>query len=284
MKEPAAIANIVVIVLTAFFSYAGFANSLFFHRYLFSTQSILVKKEYYRLISSGLLHADWMHLIFNMYSLYSFGSIVEIMCGRVTFLAIYLAGVMGGSIVALVLHRKDEYEAIGASGGVCGIIFACIFLLPGTSVQLFLIPIGIPAYIYAVIFMLGSYYGIRTQRDNIGHDAHLGGAIIGLLTATALHPSIVPNNPVLYPVVLVLAAVLFVLIYKRPVAFQTPQLWFDIRSLRLLFKRKQTDYSDDDAQLERLLKKISDKGINALSRREKKLLETISARKRQGAR
>jgi hypothetical protein len=66
--------------------------------------------------------------------------------------------------------------------------------------------------------------------------------------------------------------------------FQTPQLWFDIRSLRLLFKRKQTDYSDDDAQLERLLKKISDKGINGLSKREKKLLETISARKKQGAR
>jgi hypothetical protein len=146
-------------------------------------------------------------------------------------------------------------------------------------VQLFLIPIGIPAYIYAVIFMIGSYYGIRTQRDNIGHDAHLGGAIIGLLTATALRPSIVPQNPVLYPVVLTLAAVFFVLIYKRSIAFQTPQLWFDIRSL---FRRKQTDYSDDDAQLERLLKKISDKGINGLSKHEKKLLKTISARKRQG--
>lgn len=278
MNEPTAITNLVVIAITACFSYAGFVNSSFLHRYLFSTQSILGQKQYYRLISSGLLHADWTHLIFNMYSLYSFGSIVELGSGRVTFLAIYLAGIVGGNIVALVLHRKYEYEAIGASGGVCGIIFACIFLFPGTSVRLFLIPIGIPAYIYAVIFMIGSYYGIRTERDNIGHDAHLGGAIIGLLTATALHPSIVPKNPVLYPVVLALAAVLFVLIYKRSIAFQAPHLWFDIRSL---FRRKQTDYSDDDAQLERLLKKISDNGLNGLSKREKKLLETISTRKRQ---
>jgi membrane associated rhomboid family serine protease len=278
MNYPAAITNLAVIAITVCFSYAGFANSSFLHRYLFSTQSILGQKQYYRLISSGLLHADWTHLIFNMYSLYSFGSIVEIVSGRVTFLAIYLAGIVGGNILALVLHRKYEYYALGASGGVCGIIFACIFLFPGTSVRLFLIPIDIPAYIYVIIFMLGSYYGIRTQRDNIGHDAHLGGAIIGLLTTTALHPSIVPQNPVLYPVVLTLAAVLFVLIYKRSVVFQSSHLWFDIRCL---FQRKQTDSSEDDARLERLLKKISDNGLNGLSKREKKLLETISARKRQ---
>jgi membrane associated rhomboid family serine protease len=279
-----AITNIIIIAITAFFSYAGFTNSSFFHRYLFSTQSILGRKEYYRLITSGLLHADWTHLIFNMYSLYSFGSIVEILYGRATFLAIYLSGILGGSIVALLLHWKSEYEAIGASGGVCGIIFACIFLLPGTSVQLFLIPIGIPSYIYAVIFMMGSYYGIKTGKDNIGHDAHLGGAIIGLLTATAIHPSIVPANPVLYPVVLVLAAVIFALIYRRPAAYRPMNLWNDLRSIGSLFRRRKRDFRDDDAQLERLLKKVSDKGINGLSRREKKLLETISARKRQGTR
>jgi hypothetical protein len=81
---------------------------------------------------------------------------------------------------------------------------------------LFFVPIDIPAYMYAVLFMLFSYYGVRSQLGNIGHDAHLGGAIIGLLAATALHPSIVPDNPILYPVILLLAIALLVLLYINP--------------------------------------------------------------------
>jgi membrane associated rhomboid family serine protease len=217
MNEPLALTNIAVIAVTAYFSYRGFVNRSFLNRYLFYNHAILEDRQYYRLISSGALHADWVHLIFNMFSLYSFGSAVELLFGRVTFLATYLAGIVGGNILALILHRKDDYRALGASGGVCGVIFACIFLLPGTSVQLFAIPIPIPAYIYAVLFMLFSYYGIRSQRGNIGHDAHLGGAIIGLITATLLHPSIVPNNPVLYPAVMLLAVLLLAFLYINPI-------------------------------------------------------------------
>ena len=209
--------NLVVIALTVYFSYRGFVNPTFLTRYFFYNRAILADKQYYRLLTSAVLHADWVHLIFNMFSLYSFGSAVELLFGRVTFLATYLAGIVGGNILALILHRKDDYRALGASGGVCGVIFACIFLLPGTSVQLFAIPIPIPAYIYAVLFMLFSYYGIRSQRGNIGHDAHLGGAIIGLITATLLHPSIVPNNPVLYPAVMLLAVLLLAFLYINPI-------------------------------------------------------------------
>jgi membrane associated rhomboid family serine protease len=217
MNEPLALTNIAVIAVTAYFSYRGFVNPSLLRRYLFSTQPILRDRQYYRLVSSGVVHADWVHLLFNMYSLYSFGSAVELLFGPGTFLATYLAGIIGGNVLALVIHRKDDYRALGASGGVCGVIFACIFLLPGTSVQIFLVPIPIPAYIYAVLFMLVSYYGLRAQRGNIGHDAHLGGAIIGLIAATILHPSIVPNNPVLYPAVMLLAISLLVLLYMRPI-------------------------------------------------------------------
>jgi membrane associated rhomboid family serine protease len=217
MNEPLALTNIAVIVVTVYFSYRGFINRSFLNRYLFYNHAILADKQYYRLLTSGALHADWVHLIFNMFSLYSFGSAVELLFGWVTFLATYLAGIVGGNVLALILHRKDDYRALGASGGVCGVIFACVFLLPGASVRLFAIPIPIPAYIYAVLFMLFSYYGIRSQRGNIGHDAHLGGAIIGLIMATLLHPSIVPNNPVLYPVVMLLAISLLALLYINPI-------------------------------------------------------------------
>jgi membrane associated rhomboid family serine protease len=215
MDETLAPASIAIIAITVYFSVKGFSSSAFLNRYLFSTREILEDRQYYRILTSGALHADWVHLLFNMFSLYSFGSAIELLFGRVTFLATYLAGIIGGNILALILHRKETYRALGASGGVCGVIFACIFLLPGTSVQMFFIPIPIPASIYAILFMLISYFGVRSQFGNIGHDAHLGGAIIGLLTATAFQPSIVPQNPVLYPAIIVLAISLMILLYRR---------------------------------------------------------------------
>jgi membrane associated rhomboid family serine protease len=216
MNQPMAITNIIIIALTVFLSYRGFTNPAFLRQFLFSTRAIIAGKEYYRLLFSGAMHANWVHLLFNMYSLYSFGTAVELYFGPGVFLATYLAGIIGGNLLALLLHRNEDYYALGASGGVCGVIFACIFLLPGSSVQLFFVPVDIPAYVYAVGFMLFSYYGIRAQRSNIGHDAHLGGAIIGLLTATALHPSIIRQNPVLYPVVMSIAVLLLVLLNIGP--------------------------------------------------------------------
>jgi membrane associated rhomboid family serine protease len=223
MDERLAITNIVIIAITAYFSYRGFVNLSFLRHYLFSTRAILDDKQHYRIISSGALHADWIHLLFNMFSLYSFGSAVEFLFGPLTFLAIYLSAIAGGGLLALLVHRNEDYYALGASGGVCGIIFACIFLISGTSVQMFFLPIPIPAHIYAILFMLVSFYGIRAQRDNIGHDAHLGGAIIGLITATILHPSIVPKNPVLYPAVMLLAILLLVVLYIRPPGLRRPR-------------------------------------------------------------
>lgn len=216
MNEQLAITNVIVIAVTAYFSYRGFVNPPFLRNYLFSTRAILDDKQYYRILTGGALHADWAHLIFNMYSLYSFGSAIELGFGPLTFLAIYLASIIGGGLLALLLHRNEEYLALGASGGVCGVIFACIFFIPGQSVMLFFIPIAIPAHIFAVLFILISFFGIRTKLGNIGHDAHLGGAIIGLLTATIIRPSIVPDNPVLYPAVMLLAILMLVFIYINP--------------------------------------------------------------------
>ena len=223
MNEPLAITNIIVIAITGYFSYRGFVNPPFLRAYLFSTRAILADKQYYRILSSGALHADWIHLLFNMFSLYSFGSVVEFSFGPLIFLAIYLTSIIGGSLLALILHRKEEYLALGASGGVCGVIFACIFLIPGTSVMLFFIPFAIPAHIYAILFILISFFGIRTQMGNIGHDAHLGGAIIGLLTATIIRPSIILNNPVLYPTVMLLSILLLVFLYLKPPGPRKPR-------------------------------------------------------------
>jgi membrane associated rhomboid family serine protease len=286
MNGPTALFNLVVIAATVYSSYRGFSSPAYLERYIFSPEHILRDKQYYRLVSSGFLHADWMHLLFNMYSLYSFGSIIELVFGAPTFLAIYFASILGGSGLSLYLHRKHDYRALGASGGVCGIIFACIFLVPGSSVRIFLLPIDIPAYIYAILFMGISYFGIKHKIGNIGHDAHLGGAIIGLLIATVLHPWIISLNPLLYAVVMSLAVVLFILLYVHSLdlhekrAFGLTRLQQKISEMR--DKMEQQDQQQDDATIERLLQKVSDSGINSLTKRERKKLREISRRRKSG--
>lgn len=159
--------------------------------------------EYVRLFSAGLLHANWGHLLVNLLSFYFFANPMEQLYGPMIVGVVFVVGVLGGNLLALCLHWNDpHYRALGASGGVCGVVFASIFLIPGASVIVFPLPIPIPAWLYAVLFVVYSVYGARSRNDNIGHDAHLGGALLGLLAATAFHPGIVAVNPWLYGTVL----------------------------------------------------------------------------------
>lgn len=271
--------NLAIIAATVICSYYGFTRPALMDRWLFDVEIILKHKQYYRIISSAFLHGNWIHLIFNMYSLHSFGGAIEQIFGPVRFLLIYFTSILGGNLLSLVLHRNHEYRALGASGGVCGIIFACIFLLPGSSVYMFPVPFAIPAHIFAVLFIAGSYLGLRGQIDNIGHDAHLGGAIIGLVVTTIMHPYILRENPILYPLVMGLSAILFLSLYLYPLYL--PQDGYRrIRSTWEKFQHRRRPNNQKDEQiLNRLLEKVSESGIGSLTRREKKQLKQISKRK-----
>jgi membrane associated rhomboid family serine protease len=219
MNETLAPFNAVVIAATVLVSLGGLRSSDFLERFLFAPRPILREGEYHRLLTSGFLHADWAHLFFNMYSLYSFGAPIERVFGAGIFVAIYFAGIVGGNLVSLFLHRNDDYRALGASGGVCGVIFAAIFLMPGGMVYVFPIPAAVPSPVYAILFIFISFFGIRSRVGRIGHDAHLGGAIIGLLVATWIRPSIVSQSRILYAIVMGISFILFVylyLAYRRP--------------------------------------------------------------------
>jgi membrane associated rhomboid family serine protease len=286
MREPIAFLNIIIIALTAYVSYLGFKNPSILSRYLFSTQAVLGRREYHRVFSSALIHANWGHLLFNMFSLYSFGRFIEILYGPVNLAVIYLSSIVGGSLLSLYLHRNHEYRALGASGGVCGIIFAAIFLLPGGSVYVFPLPIPIPSYIYAVMFIFISFFGIKTQMGNIGHDAHLGGAIVGLLVTTLLHPGIISESPALFLVVIGLSSALLFYLYRLqgyPGVTGRPgsQDWRSV-----LQKAKGHSYtnrsSKEDELMDQLLEKIEQHGLQSLTPKERKQLEKLS-RKRSGS-
>jgi membrane associated rhomboid family serine protease len=180
-----------IIALTVLISLHGFHNNSSYEKSIFSVQGILFKREYYRLITSQFFHIDWAHLIFNMFSLYSFARHLELIYGIPVTALIYFGSAIGGDILALILHRKNlHYRAVGASGAICGIIFASIFLLPGGSVIIFPIPIPIPSWLFAILFILATIYGIGRGTSDIGHEAHLGGALSGLIIAILIRPDI----------------------------------------------------------------------------------------------
>jgi membrane associated rhomboid family serine protease len=278
MQDPMPIATILVIVATGLISLRGFTNPAFVEKLIFSPEPILREKEYYRMVTSALLHGDWGHLFFNMFSLYSFGKGVELTHGPAAFLLIYLVSIIGGSFVSLWLHRNHVYRAYGASGGVCGILFASIFLFPGSGVMVFPFPFSIPAWLYAIAFIGISFYGIRRGRDNIGHDAHVGGAIIGLLTTALLYPYIVTQQPWLFLTVLGVSLAFFIYLERHPLylpakPWPEPSWW----------KRAEPPLTPEEKarQVNAVLEKISKSGMDSLTPSEHKMLLEASQKERR---
>lgn len=281
MPEPLAVGTLAILAVTAVWSWQGFRSPGFTERFIFSPAPILREQQYYRLVTSGLLHADWVHFAVNAFSLYCFGRLLELDRGFATLAAIYFGAIVGGGLLSLFIHRRQEYRALGASGGVCGVIFASIFLQPGVGIVLFPLPISIPSWLYAILFLVGSFVALRRQADNVGHAAHLGGAVIGLLITTVLYPAIIVRHPRLYATVLGLAVGLFAYLWFNPVGSQAIHPLAHWRETLAERRRRAAEASrlDDEQEMDRLLEKISQGGLDSLSRSERQRLERISRRK-----
>lgn len=188
---------LALIAITCIVSIIGFNDRRFFSRYLFSTYGIQEMKQVDRLLTSAFLHGDFMHLFFNMLALYFFSDIIIHQFNNVTYLIIYFAAVLGGNLLTLWMFRRDStYTAVGASGGVSGIIFAAIAVYPQMSMMIMPIPIPIPGWLFGIGYLAYSVYGMRSSLGNIGHAAHLGGAAIGLIIAIILYPATLQYNTI----------------------------------------------------------------------------------------
>lgn len=180
--------TIVVIAANVIISFKGFKDYAFFEKYKFNIASIR-NKEYIRLFSSGFLHVDTMHLFFNMFTLFVFANVVVSTLGASAFLLIYILSLLAGNMLSYSFHKNEpHYNAVGASGAVTGIVYASILLYPEMSLYLLFIPIPIPAWIFGILYLLYSIYGMKKQLGNIGHDAHFGGAIAGYAVTLMLVP------------------------------------------------------------------------------------------------
>jgi|HubBroStandDraft_1064217.scaffolds.fasta_scaffold79632_2 membrane associated rhomboid family serine protease len=268
-----------IIVITGLFSVIGFRDPIFVEKFIFCPEYILRDKQGYRLVSSAFLRANWQHLIFNMFSFYAFGRHIELYKGVSTLLFIYFASIIGGSLLSLLVHRHHFYKAYGASGGVFGIIYAYIFLFPNSGIYMLGIPYPIPAWLYAIAYLLLSFYGIKKANDNIGHDAHLGGAIIGLLTATALYPGIVEESPKLYAVVMLLSVGMFVYLLKNP-PFLPLDSFSDTRPVPRRAK-PPPQRAAEPVDINAILDKISKSGMQSLTEAEHRALLKASQKNRR---
>jgi membrane associated rhomboid family serine protease len=190
-------AVLILIIANVLVSMKGFNDYSFLDKYKFQVGKVL-SGEKIRTLTSGFLHVDWLHLGFNMYALYLFGDIVAQILGIPGFLVIYFGSLLSGSLYSLKYHKNEPYySAVGASGAVSGIVYASILLYPAMELYLFFIPIPIPGYIFGVGYLLYSIYGMKKQLGNVGHSAHLGGAIGGFAITLLLNPSLFETNKIL---------------------------------------------------------------------------------------
>jgi membrane associated rhomboid family serine protease len=175
----------------ALISWRGFNDRHFFQQYMFQVGAILRGKEYLRMVSSGWLHGSGAHLAFNLIALWSFAGVVEQLSSTAFLMVVYALSLLGGSLTSLYVHRDNpHYSAIGASGAVSGVVFTSILLYPQGSIFIFFIPFPIPSWLFGIIYLFVSMYGMKKQGDNIGHEAHFGGALTGLIATTIWLPGI----------------------------------------------------------------------------------------------
>lgn len=205
------IVTAILIAANGLISYKGFNDYSFFEKYKFHVGAIK-NGEKIRTFSSAFLHIDLQHFIFNMLSLYFFAPVVINYLGNAGFIGVYVGSLLLGSTLSYYFHKNEyHYTAVGASGAVMGVVYSAILLQPDMSLFLFFIPIPIPAYIFGVGYLLYSIYGMKAKNDNIGHDAHFGGAIGGYIITLILLPALIQVNLTMVIVLAIPILILFLL-------------------------------------------------------------------------
>ncbi|MEJ6792930.1 MAG: rhomboid family intramembrane serine protease [Lacinutrix sp.] len=198
--------TIILIVVNVLVSIKGFNDFSFFEKYKFNVGAI-TRGEKIRMLSSGFLHLNTQHLLFNMVTLFFFANGVIYRIGEVSFLVVYFVSLITGSLLSYYFHKKDyHYSAVGASGAVMGIIYSAILFDPWMEINFF-----IPGFVFGIGYLLYSIYGMKKQIGNIGHDAHFGGAVGGYIITIVLAPRLLEQDLIMILLMGLPIVVLFVM-------------------------------------------------------------------------
>ncbi|MEO6149418.1 MAG: rhomboid family intramembrane serine protease [Mucilaginibacter sp.] len=184
----------IIFVLTILTTLYGFYNDAAQNNMILHPYSVSRKQRIYTLITSGFIHNDWMHLFFNMFSFYAFAFGLEMIIGHWQFLVLYMLSLVLSDIPSVYKHREDYgYRSLGASGAISAVIFSAILFDPKMQMLILPIPFPIPAYIFGGLYLLYCTYASKYSHDRINHDAHLYGAISGIIITIALYPEVISH-------------------------------------------------------------------------------------------
>ncbi|HLW15444.1 MAG TPA: rhomboid family intramembrane serine protease [Flavobacteriaceae bacterium] len=201
-----------IIAANVIFSMRGFKDVAFFNKFKFNIRQIR-SGENIRYLSSGFLHVDTTHLIFNMLTFFFFAPVIVAYMGDIKMAIIYFVSLLIGNIFSFFYHKDElHYSAVGASGAVMGILYAAILLNPDMTLLLFFV-LPIPAWLFGIAYLGYSIYGMKNQRDNIGHDAHIGGAVAGYVLTLAFFPHLLQTS--LWIVLLLALPILILFVLTR---------------------------------------------------------------------
>jgi membrane associated rhomboid family serine protease len=176
-----------LIIANVIFSLIGFSNNDLVDKTIMWPYRVARENQYYRFITSGFLHADWMHLIFNMFTFFFFGIGLEYylktygLGGNLAYLALYFLGLIVSDIPSFIKHKNDyQYRSLGASGAVSAVVFATIVFNPWSTIRLYGF-IQMSAAVFALLYIVYCVYMGKKNADHVNHDAHLWGSLFGLV-------------------------------------------------------------------------------------------------------
>jgi len=186
-------ATLIIIAITCAISLVALNNPKMIEALILWPPAVVRNNEYYRLVSYGLVHADFQHLLFNMITLFFFGRVMEQFynaeMGEFGFAIFYLLGLVASILPTYLKHRNDaQYRSLGASGAVSAVLFAFILFQPWALIYVFFLPV--PAIVYAVLYVAYTFYSERQGGDNINHSAHLWGAAYGIVFTLVMEPRV----------------------------------------------------------------------------------------------
>ena len=182
----------LIFAITILTSILAFSNDTLYSNMILHPYSVSRGQRIYTVITSGLIHNDWMHLFFNMLSYSFFAFDLEKVLGHWQFGLLYVLSLILSDLPTIYKHRNNDwYHSLGASGAVSAVIFSAIIFNPFNQMELVLLPIPMPAIVFGVLYLVYCSYASKYARDNINHDAHLFGALSGLLITIVLNPHLV---------------------------------------------------------------------------------------------
>lgn len=270
--------TLALVALIYFSTNKAFENPLLKEKYLFDSSAIILSKNYYRMISCAFLHADWKHFTWNMVGLIMWGYGLEFAYSA-WIIVIFLVSALCGSLLTLWLRKNESYVALGASGGVMGVIFASLFLSRSNIGALFIPGFYIPGFVFAFAYLITSYLAFSRKSDDIGHEAHVGGALGGFFLAFAFNPNIHQENPTFFYSILMALIIIGFLFYLNTNHITITQFFkFEKKSYSVRYQDYDLAIQKKEikTELDSLLDKIAQSGMDSLTKKEKSRLDYLS--------